>query len=271
LTSQNDSSTHKPLKLLALDTSTELLSLALSHGAEVFSLETEGGAAASKQTLPQILSLLAQAHMKIDDLDAVVFGQGPGSFTGLRTACAVAQGLGLGARAGQGIPVLPVPCLLAVAEQARLELTTSHPKRELEADGGLMPISVAMDARMKELYVAHYLIGDPAAKDAAHWLAQALSAPVTTLAPAKLPSLLATQWAGNAARAYPQELAANRAASAMHFALPTATAMLRLAPALWRMGCAVNAALAVPHYVRNQVALTTAERAQQAAMKLNSA
>jgi tRNA threonylcarbamoyladenosine biosynthesis protein TsaB len=269
LTSQNDSSTHKPLKLLALDTSTELLSLALSHGAEVFSLETEGGAAASKQTLPQILLLLAQAHMKIDDLDAVVFGQGPGSFTGLRTACAVAQGLGLGARGGRGIPVLPVPCLLAVAEQARFELTAVH--TEHEANTALMTISVAMDARMQELYVAHYLLGDPAAKDAEHWLAQALSAPVTTLVPDKLPSLLATQWAGNAARAYPQELAANAAASAMEFALPTATAMLRLAPALWRMGCAVNAALAVPHYVRNQVALTTAERAQQAAMKLNSA
>ena len=81
-----------------------------------------GGAQASTTLIPAIRALLAQAGLTFARLDAVVFGRGPGSFTGLRTACSVAQGLAFGARGGLGVPVLPVDSLLAVAEQAMQSL-----------------------------------------------------------------------------------------------------------------------------------------------------
>ena len=100
---------------LAFDTSTDVLSLGLSVHGQTTLRTLAGGAQASAQLIPQALELLAQAGIALSDLQAIVFGRGPGSFTGLRTACAVAQGLAFGAN----IPVLPVDTLLAVAEAAR--------------------------------------------------------------------------------------------------------------------------------------------------------
>src|SRR6218665_3731203 len=108
-----------PMNLLAFDTSTDTLSIAVQHGADVWQHTGPGGARASVSLIAQVLRLMAQAGLSFDRLDALVFGRGPGSFTGLRTACAVAQGLAYGARGGLGLPVLPVDTLLAVAEEAR--------------------------------------------------------------------------------------------------------------------------------------------------------
>jgi len=101
------------VKLLAFDTSTETLSIAVGAGAGRPVLETSrpGGAQASAALIPAIQDLLRQAGLALEELDAIAFGRGPGSFTGLRTATAVAQGLGFGA----GVPVLPIDTLLAVA------------------------------------------------------------------------------------------------------------------------------------------------------------
>ena len=125
--------------LLAFDTATERMSLALGVDGRVWTHESAGGAAASATLMPAIISLLARAETSMRQLDAIAFGRGPGAFTGLRTACAVAQGLAL----GLGRPVLSLDTLMAVAEDAR---------------GGDSHWQgwVVIDARMNEIYAAHY-------------------------------------------------------------------------------------------------------------------
>ena len=127
------------MKLLALDTSTDILSLAVARDGEVLAHTAAGGAQASATLLPAILTLMARAGLTLAELDAIVFGRGPGSFTGVRTACAVAQGLGFGA----GVPLLPVNTLWAVAEEAR-----EHT--------GARQIHAVLDARMDQVYSGRY-------------------------------------------------------------------------------------------------------------------
>ena len=129
--------------LLAFDTSTEALSVALSWPQGHLAWNGEGGAQASAALLPRVRAQMAQAGLCWADLDAIAFGRGPGAFTGLRTACAVAQGLAFGA----GLPVLPVDSLLIVAEDARARCLP---------DAARCEVAVAMDARMGELYAARY-------------------------------------------------------------------------------------------------------------------
>lgn len=230
------------MNLLAFDTSTDTLSIAVLHGALVCEHHGPGGAQASATLIPAILALLAQAGLSFERLDAVVFGRGPGSFTGLRTACSVAQGLAFGARGGQGVPVLPVDTLLVVAEEAR-------------AAHGCTRVVATLDARMDEVYTAPFeWQPDATAATGGHWRAPqdfGLCAPEAVEVPAG--------WtlAGNARAAYGARLAPG----APHVqALPTATALLRLAPALLAAGCAVRADAALPRYIRDKVAQTTAER-----------
>ena len=129
-------------KLLAFDTSTEALSVAVRRGDRVFSRSGPGGAQASSSLIPLIQELLAEAGLAMAELDAIAFGRGPGSFTGLRTACSVAQGLGFGA----GVALLPVDTLHAVAEEARHRF-------------GATRVVALLDARMDELYAANYDFG----------------------------------------------------------------------------------------------------------------
>jgi tRNA threonylcarbamoyladenosine biosynthesis protein TsaB len=221
---------------LAFDTSTDVLSIAVqSHGHSA--LRTLAGGAQSSATLiPTVLEMLAQAQVALPQLQAIVFGRGPGSFTGLRTACAVAQGLALGA----DLPVLPVDTLLAVAEEARVL-----------AGASAAPLTVLalLDARMDEVYSAAY------DWDGAHWQARS-PLQVTPPQAVVLPNAPNVLLAGNAFDAYGDRLPA---APRQH-ALPTASALLRLAPALWAAGHAVPAECAMPLYIRDKVAQTTAER-----------
>ena len=226
------------MNLLAFDTSTDTLSIAVQHGDAVWQHTGPGGAQASATLIPTVRSLMAQAGLSFDTLEAIVFGRGPGSFTGLRTACAVAQGLAFGARGGQGVPVLPVDTLLAVAEEAR----HAH---------GCTQVVAVLDARMDEVY--HARCEWVAAEGRWHTEADfGLGAPESVLAPAG--------WtvAGNARTPYGERLAPTAAHMA---ALPTATALLRLAPALLAAGEGVPASDALPRYIRDKVAQTTAERA----------
>ena len=229
--------------LLAFDTATERMSIALGAQGRVWSHEAVGGAQASATLIPAILALLAEAGIGLADLDAIAFGRGPGAFTGLRTACSVAQGLAFGATK----PVLPIDTLLAVAEDAR-------------QGGDRQSVWVAMDARMNEIYAAHY------AYEHGRWTT--LVAPFLTR-----PDDLADRWArepaqvvaGSALAAFP-ELPTGDARRALD-AAPRAEAMLPLANALWRAGGAVDPALALPLYVRDKVAQTTAEREAAKAAK----
>ncbi len=224
--------------LLAFDTATEHLSIALEARGGVTTHEAAGGAQASANLIPAILGLLSRAGVTLCELDAIAFGRGPGAFTGLRTACSVAQGLAFGA----GKPVLPIDTLLAVAEDAR----AGRP----DTAG----VWVAMDARMNEIYAAHYRFA------AGDW--SVLEGPMLTT-----PDELNRRWrsqppevvAGTALAAFGAQLEVG-AARCVAEALPRATAMLPLAHALWARGGAVDAALALPMYLRDKVAQTTAER-----------
>jgi tRNA threonylcarbamoyladenosine biosynthesis protein TsaB len=224
------------LNLLAFDTSTEQLSIALSVSAggvaRVTGHRGAGGAQASATLIPAIQQLLAGAGLDLRDLDAIAFGRGPGSFTGLRTACSVAQGLAF----GSGVPVLPIDTLLAVAEEAH-------------ACTGATRVVAVLDARMGEVYAASYEF------DGERWHERdgaALLKPHGVVVPAG--------WtlAGNAKGALAGLLADG---TAIVEALPEAAALLRLAPEALAAGRATSAAEAMPLYIRDKVAQTTEERA----------
>jgi tRNA threonylcarbamoyladenosine biosynthesis protein TsaB len=266
---------------LAFDTSTDVLSLAVARGDRVWTQTLPGGAQASSGLIPAVLALLAEADMPLASLTAIVFGRGPGSFTGLRTACAVAQGLALGA----DVPVLPIDTLLAVAEEAReLQMSSGY----LNASDALTVLAL-LDARMDEVYSAAYHWQAPAAQGGHAPTLPAASDHAQSTAPARggwqtvsplkvgapeqvtLPDTTPTSsglqtspvpqtsrvlLAGNAFAAYSDRLPPGKRCEA----LPTAAALLRLAPALWAQGHAVPADQAMPLYIRDKVANTTAER-----------
>jgi len=224
--------------LIAFDTATERMTIALRRGERVVAHEGEGGARASATLLPAILGLLGEAGIAIADLDAIAFGRGPGAFTGLRTACSVAQGLAFGA----GKRVLPIDSLLAVAEDAR-------------GDASALRVWALIDARMDQIYAAEYEY------DGERWTVRV--APFLTDCEA-----LASRWrdvppsaiAGNAIGVFGTRLATGTA-TLFRDAVPSARALLRLAEQGWADGAAVDPALALPLYVRDKVADTEAERA----------
>ena len=253
------------MKLLAFDTSTDGMSIAVSRddgaAAGLWQQQGAGGAQASAGLIATVLALLAQSGMALAELDAICFGCGPGSFTGLRTACAVAQGLAFGA----GVPVLPVNSLLAVAEEARHQSLA-------ELDHG--HIHALLDARMDEIYAARYAF----ARSPAGILWTALE-PAHVCRPEDLGlesgaapgAPLAQATAGNVFAVYGARLLGLDASLPRIAALPQATAMLRLAPQLLGAGQAVPPAQALPLYVRDKVAQTTAERAAIKAAKVAAA
>lgn len=228
------------MNLLAFDTSTERMSVAVCAGTRQWRREGPAGAQASATLIPAIRALLREAGLTSGQLDAIVFGRGPGSFTGLRTACAVAQGLAFGA----GVPVLPLDTLLALAEDARQAR-------------GCTQVLALLDARMDQVYAAPW-----AWSAEGGWQARGptvVCAPEALALPAGAPASWAL--AGNALAAYGARLPAPLQALAQWpEAMPMAEALLRLAPAALAAGGALPAEQALPLYVRDKVALTTAER-----------
>ena len=222
------------MKLLALDTSTEFLSLALQLGDKTFTHSQIAGNASSQLILPQIQSLLEEANVKLSDLDGIAFGAGPGAFTGVRIACGVAQGLGFGAN----LPVVGVNTLLAVAEAS-----------------GADKVIVCLDARMGEIYHAAFeRIND-------EWVE--LSA--TKVCKPEATPLLACRavGVGSGWAAYSEVLSgiyAQNLIKTVPEITPTAEAILKLAQPIFVAGKAKPASEAAPIYIRNRVALTSAER-----------
>ena len=222
--------------LVAFDTATDRLHIGLALDKAVWLHDSEGGASASSTLIPSLRRLLTEAGVGWQDLDAIAFGRGPGAFTGLRTACATAQGLALGAHK----PVLPIDTLMAVAEDARER-------------AGVADVWVVMDARMDEIYAAHF-------RWSAGLLWQSVVAPALYT-----PEGLHDRWRELPPRALAGSAAFDQrldpaGAEVVADAQPRGRALLACAGAAWARGGAIDAALALPLYVRDRVALTTAER-----------
>ena len=259
------------MNLLAFDTGTEVMSIAVARTVDGVAQQWQHSGAGGPQTstglIPAILDLLQQAGLQLRDLDAICFGSGPGSFTGLRTACSVAQGLAFGAK----VPVLAIDSLLAVAEAARFSALADQPRGVVTA---------LLDARMDEWYGATYAFEGTVwttmqdscllrPEDLAAWA----EAPSATPSDATTVMSTAAPWvlAGNVFAADAGRLLDTAAATVPHIAaLPCAQAMLRLAPALLAAGLAVSAEHAMPRYIRDKVAKTTAERAAEKAVALRA-
>jgi tRNA threonylcarbamoyladenosine biosynthesis protein TsaB len=219
------------MRFAALDTSTEWCSVALWRDGEIAGVERRAGNRHSELVLPMLQRLLEQFHLTAENLDAVAFGAGPGSFTGLRIACGIAQGLAF----PRGIPVLGVSTLEALAEES-----------------GATRVVACIDARMREVYYAALQREERAGGGG--W--QEVVAP-RCAAPGAL-ALPAGDWigAGNGFAVY-GNLGLNTVLPEVH---PTAMAVARLAAPRLAAGEGVDAALAAPVYVRDKVALTKAER-----------
>jgi tRNA threonylcarbamoyladenosine biosynthesis protein TsaB len=224
------------MNLLALDTSTEFLSLALQLGDKTFTHYQHAGNASSELILPQIQALLDAANIKLSDLEGIAFGAGPGAFTGVRIACGVAQGLGFGAN----IPVVGVNTLMALAEAS-----------------GEDNVIACLDARMGEIYHAAFERKNNV------WLE--ISA-TKVIKPEAAP-MLEGMWngAGSGWAVYGEILSkiyGENVVKVLPNVTPTAEAILRLAKPIFAAGNAKPASEAAPIYIRNRVALTTQEREQ---------
>jgi tRNA threonylcarbamoyladenosine biosynthesis protein TsaB len=222
------------VNVLAVETSTQLCSVALLRDGELFVEEALAGNRHSEMLLPMLRQVLARARLKPADMEVFGFGAGPGSFTGIRIACGIVQGLAYGA----GKPVVAVASLMALAEQ----VNESH-------------VLAALDARMGEAYVGAY------ARHDGDW--QEVIAPRLADA-ASLPPLPGRQWcatgSGFESHAWLREAYADAIQMRLEGDLPRAGAVARIAARRFAQGHAVAAAQAAPLYLRDKVALTTAER-----------
>lgn len=227
------------MRVLAIDASTEWCSVAAGDAHGFAQREEHVGPTHSERMLPMAHAALAELGWRLGDLDAIAFGAGPGSFTGVRIACGVAQGLGFGLER----PLLPVGTLEAVAhEAARDDPAATH-------------VLACLDARMREIYLAAY----ERANGAWHELAAPAVMPPDDAA---LPDARhAWIGAGNGFAAYPSLAQRLAIADVRAEVRPTARAIGELALPRLDAGQGVPADEALPLYVRHRVALTSAERA----------
>jgi len=223
------------VNLVAIETSTEYCSLAVSRGAQIFGRSFHAGQRHSELALPVLHELLLQAGLDMQAVEGIVYGAGPGSFTGLRIACGIAQGLAL----ARNLPVAGIGTLLALAH-----------------DCGADKVIACLDARMGEVYHGAYR------KSGGKWIemhAPALYRPDT------VPPVEGGDWVacGSGFRVHGATLARRyegRISRTDADAIPNATAMLHLAMETFASGQGVDAAAAAPLYVRDKVALKTSER-----------
>lgn len=224
------------MNLLAFESATSRLSVALwCDGviAETSALVPNGG---SERLLPWASELLATADLSLPQLDGIAFGAGPGGFTGLRLACGVAQGLAC----GLDLPVAPVGSLAALALAA-----------------GEGRVLACLDARMNEVYLAAYeVLGD--------CVTEIMPPKVGAGVTACLPDGDGWRGVGDGFAASHgialQQRMGERLRAVDVAVFPTASAVARLAAPVLARGDGVDAAQALPFYIRDKVALTTAER-----------
>lgn len=223
------------MKILALDTSTAYCSTALSQDGEILSHEVLAEQRHSELILPMLQELLVEAGLTLAQLDGIAFGAGPGSFTGLRIACGVTQGLAFGA----DLPVTGICTLEALAQQA-----------------GNRKVITAIDARMSEIYHAAYI------KTAEGW--EAMSEPALCL-PQHAPLVEGCNWVGcgSGFLEYDEVLLTRYSGyidSIISGLRPRARELAQLAVPIFAKGLGVNPDDAAPLYLRNKVALKEKER-----------
>ncbi len=219
------------MKLLALDTATENCSAALLIGAAFLERQFETARGHAEHILPMIDALLAEAGMRLAALDAIAFGRGPGSFTGVRLAAGITQGLAFGA----GLGVVAVSDLRALAQRA------------FGLEAGCERVLVCNDARMGEVYWAAYTRREGLAEPAG---------PEQVGSPATLPASVRAAGAGRGFAAYPQ-LAAHTGVevpAGWDRLLPCAREIALLAAPEVRLGRLLAPEEALPVYVRDRVA-----------------
>ncbi len=230
------------LTVLAIDTATEVCSVAVLHAERLSELVETVGQRHSERVLPMIDAILSDARLSLGDVNVFAFGAGPGSFTGLRIACGIAQGLAYGKRR----QVVPVGNLRALAAQAF----------DVVVDGSLL--LAAVDARMNEAYCAVYRRDESVTEVRAPALESPQS--LTELADLQQVDIVA----GNALTAFAEAWPHDRRWVRLPDAKSSAGSIARLARFDAAHGLSVAPDRAAPLYVRAHVALTIEERRQLA-------
>lgn len=223
------------MKILAFDTSSEYCSIAIWIDGEILSRGVFAGQRHSELLLPMLQELLAQAELTLVQLDGIAFGAGPGSFTGLRIACGVAQGLAF----GSNLPVIGISTLEALAQQASNN-----------------SVITAIDANMGEIYHAAYV------KSADDW--RPVSIPTLCL-PQHVPLVPGNNWVacGSGFGAYGEALRSQYGSCITRIESdlkPHAREMTQLAEKGFVKGLGIDPVDAAPIYIRNKVALKESER-----------
>ncbi len=220
--------------ILAIDTTTDLCSAALSKGGQIYSRKVAAPREHAQRLLSLIDGLLLEAEVKLNQLDAVAFGCGPGSFTGIRIATGIAQGLAFGA----GVPVIPISTLRAIAWVTAQQF-------------GATQVMTALDARQHEVYWGLYKADKKFLMK--RYKEEGVYAPKSVPLPKTL-----NAWVGSGAgwQAYLgplTEATGNAQAALYEDILPEAEAIVQLALADFAQGLAIPAEQAHPTYIRHKV------------------
>jgi len=216
------------MRFAAIETSTDWCSVAIWSDGEIRAIERRAGNKHSELALPMLERLLKDAGSSAAALDAVAFGAGPGSFTGLRIACGLAQGIAL----ARALPVLGVSTLEALAQAS-----------------GAQRVVACLDARMREVYYSAL------ERRGERWHE---AIPAQCVPPASAPRPPGEGWigCGSGFAAY-GEMGFKKILPDVH---PSAMAVAQLAAPRLAAGEGVDAALAAPTYLRDKVALTMEEQ-----------
>lgn len=230
----------KNVTLLALDTATEACSVALLRGGEKTHLAQFAQREHTKYILPMVDEILAQAGITLHQVDALVFGRGPGSFTGVRIGAGIAQGLAFGA----DLPVIPVSNLAAMAQAAYVQYQAEN-------------VLTAIDARMNEVYFAQWQ-AQKVRSDFGEFLDWQPMIAEQVCSPSNVIEQVAQQHHENAVlvgtgwAAYP-ELKETNLGKVTAITLPSALYMLDLALPKWFAGETISPLEIEPIYLRNEV------------------